>query len=603
MRDKKKTIGLIAMLAMFVFPVFESLYVYSFSESSVMAALSGLQINVDADFNTLNSSRWATPNFRNTSWVFETETYDVSNPIRPNVTYSVNHYDMGTTDWFKWNCTEWGEWGYSFHHLTDGTLDGAGIPQYGGYPTPPATKKEAYDYMKFYVINRTEHLNHNIRPWLSFNGHYPYHHYAAEFGFDSIGSEIGENIDDYQVMMAFNRGAARQYHLPWFVDFSAWQSGTITDYYTPSTWAESGGPNKGHSLSLFQRSYMMAYMAGTSRVIAEGGCYNLFYWKTPDPSGLLQLTPLGEVGRDFAHFTRDHPNRGVTYTPIGIMIDFYHGSNGIGGSGSFIPKTFNTLEYTKGDYMTFGLLDAIYPKCWNSPVNEAGTLVNNQFGDSFDILLQNASANVLAAYPVIIMSGDIKLKDVEATRLVDYVKNGGTLVVNSAYFVPINAELQRQGQLSTLKLDPLQYVNLVPFGNGNGGNFIAFGTDYDASRLNLILQKIVSMMNPFTISSSSGSIESMVNRNANGWVLTLINNDGVTKTPRDPPVVDARQRHDVLISLNDAFLSRVMPGYSLKNVTNWMDDQLLWNQGTGGAFSDIDIGLDPGAIAVLEFRL
>ncbi len=41
-----------------------------------------------------------------------------------------------------------------------------------------------------------------LRPWASFNGHYPYQHYAAEMGFDAIGSEIGENIHNYQLQLA-----------------------------------------------------------------------------------------------------------------------------------------------------------------------------------------------------------------------------------------------------------------------------------------------------------------------------------------------------------------------------------------------------------------
>jgi len=605
--DKLLLVGslLLALLA----PLLTIYYHYQFVETNY---LDGLDININIDYLVLNASRWVVPAFKSTDFVFEVETYESGNPLRPNVTYSVNNYTMGTTDWFKANATEWGEWGYSFHHLTGGALDGAGVAHYGGYPTPPASKREAYTYMRDYVVNFTEHLKNGTRPWISFNGHYPYHHYAAEFGFDAIGSEIGENMDSYQVMMAFNRGAARQYHLPWFVDFSAWMAGTITDYNFPSTWGDSGGPTCGHSLSMFQRSYYMAYMAGTSRVIAEGGCANLFY-KTPDPYGLLPLTPLGEVGRDFAHFTASHPNRGIPYTPVGILIDDLHGSNGI-LSGS--PKTFNTLPYNAADMMTFHLMETIFPSCWISPVNEQWALANNEFGDMFDVLLQNASSSVLASYPVIFMSGEIIPRGNESEQLVEYVLNGGTLFVNSAYFPALNAALLARGYQAVLELPVLQHVKVLPFGS-SGGNFVLFGPDHDTTRVRPMLRELAGLISPFVVTTdgllgsgqsvygAKASIQQMVNRNGKGWVLTLINNDGITKEPRKAPVIDASRARAVTIRLNDAFLKKTFAtGTSLQNVTNWMGDSVLWSKGSSGSASSpvIELVLGPGAISILEFQ-
>ncbi|MBN2153671.1 MAG: hypothetical protein JW839_19600 [Candidatus Lokiarchaeota archaeon] len=589
-------------------PLFTGYYHCQFVGTNYLA---GLDINVNADYPALNASSWVVPGFKNVSFVFEVES---GYPAPVNVTYSVNNYTMGTTDWFKANATEWGEWGYSFHHLTGGALDGAGVAHYGGYPTAPASKREAYTYMRNYVVNFTEHLKNGTRPWISFNGHYPYHHYAAEFGFDAVGSEIGENIDSYQLMMAFNRGAARQYHLPWFVDFSAWMSGTITDYNVPPTWGDSSGPTCGHSLSLFQRSYYMAYMAGTSRVIAEGGCANLFY-RTPDPYGLLPLTPLGEVGRDFAHFTADHPNRGIPYTPVGILIDDLHGSNGI-LSGP--PRAFNTLQYNKGDMMTFNLLDTIFPSCWDSPVDEQWALANNEFGDMFDVLLQNASSDVLASYPVVFMSGEIVPRGNESERLVEYVENGGTLFVNSAYFPALNAALLARGHQAVLELPLLQYVKVLPFGNSNGGNFVLFGPDYDATRVRPMLRELAGLVSPFVVTTDGllgngqsvygarSSIQHLVNRNCNGWVLTLINNDGITKEPREAPIIDASKAREVTIRLNDAFLGKALPaGTTLQNVTDWTaGDVVLWDSGGGaGAASPVvELALGPGAVSILEFK-
>lgn len=588
-------------------PMLSLYYHFQFVETRY---LDGLAIKLNANFAALNESRWIVPDFKGIDFVFEVES---GYPAPVNVTYSVNNYTMGTTDWFKANSTSWGEWGYSFHHLTGGQLDGSGVAHYGGYPMPPATKWEAYTYMRNHVINFTEHLNGNLRPWIFFNGHYPYHHYAAEFGADAIGSEIGENIDSYQLMMAFNRGAARQYHLPWFVDFSAWMSGTITDYNVPPTWGASSGANFGHSLSLFQRSYYMAYMAGASRVIAEGGHANFFY-HAPDPFGMLPLTPLGEVGRDFARFAASHADRGIPYTPIGLLIDDLHGSSGI-LPGNSHPKAFNTLPYTTADMMTFRLMDTIFPSCWESLSSERGVLANTAFGDMVDVLLQNASASVLASYPVIFMSGEIVPRGNESKRLIEYVENGGTLFVNSAYFPFLNVALRARGHPEVLELAPFQYVKILPLG-ARGGNMVLFGPDHDTSRVRGLLRELLPLVSPFDVTTSiptgsqefvagaGASIQQLWNRNEKGWVLTLINNDGITKEPREAPVIDASKTRSVTVKMNDAFLAKSFSqAVTLQNITNWMaGDALLWRRISGSMPATIEIALPPGGIAILEFQ-
>ncbi|MHA1684222.1 MAG: hypothetical protein ACTSUE_25015 [Promethearchaeota archaeon] len=569
-------------------------------ESKVKDAMKGVELTVDVDFSTLNSSKWVVPSFQNESFAFEIEVGQESSPYYPNTTYSVEHYNMGTTDYFKANTTEWGEWGYAFHHLTHGEILYPPVPHYGGFPSPPRDKQEAYTYIRDYVVNRTTYLYNNTRPWISFNGHYPYHHYAAEFGFDKIGSEIGENMESYQMMMAFNRGAARQYQLPWFIDFSAWYGDGITDYNVPPFWPQYSGVNNGHSMELFRRSYYMAFMSGTSRLIAEGGAFNFFYqFKNVEPSGLMQLTTLGEIGRDFAHFAQAHPNRGVAYTPIAIYLDEFHGTTGLGEK-----LTFNSLPYNAGDWMTYKLLEIMYPGGWDNKAREKCQLVNNEYGDIFDIILQNASSEILASYPVIVMSGDIALNESERARLVDYVDGGGTLIANSAYTSQLNQELGARNSSTRLFVDYFHPVKVIPNDNGNGGNFILFGPDYSAFKMRYILRELMPLLKPFRITTLSDEpieIQHMLNRNENGWVLTLINNDGITKTLHEAPVIDLGKKRNIRISLNHDFILSHMGGQNLARVEDWMANSTAWVP-ANGTFTWIDITLEPGDLAVLEFH-
>jgi hypothetical protein len=599
-----KLLKIITLVLMICIPSIIGIYYIRFVHTSY---LDGLSLEYDSAFLILNQSRWVTPSFQAENFMFETESYETNNPIRANVTKSVDYYQMGTTDWFKANSTNWGEWGYSFHNLKNGTFDGAGLQHWGGYPTTPASKQDAYEYMKQYVLNITSRLNNNTRPWISFNGHYPYHHYAAEFGFDAIGTEIGENIASHQLRLAFNRGAARQYHLPWFVDVSAWYGSGITDYNSPSVW-DVGGPKKGHSLSMFQRMYYLGYMAGASRVIAEGGCFNLFY-RTPNEQGILPLTPLGEVARDFVHFTDRHPDRGIPYSPIGIFLDEYHGLS-MGGSK---PGPFDVLAPSKGDKMNYFLFDLLFPGCWNHPELEAGAMVNTEFGDIFDVLLQNATADVLASYPVLLMSGELNLRSKELANLIHYVKNGGTLLVNSAYFNMLNQELKNQGETIRLALPTFRSSSIIPMPSGKGGNFILYGGDYSVTLLHPLLRELIPHLSPFSLSSSGplgskqGSwgapvhIEYLLNQNERGFVLTLINNDGITKEFDQDPKLNPKEAKQITIELQRGFLEKCLQGAKLQSVTNWMTDSVVWQRSAQDEYPKLTVWVNPGEIQILEF--
>jgi hypothetical protein len=125
------------------------------------------------------------------------------------------------------------------------------------------------------------------------------------------------------------------------------------------------------------------------------------------------------------------------------------------------------------------------------------------------------------------------------------------------------------------------------------------------------------MVSPFDLRSSGRTvtiskdywskvnIESIVNRNNNGWVLTLINNDGISKEFNKTVQIDPNQHKLVTINLNSLLLSETLPGKSLTKVTNWVTDQILWEKNiTSGisAFSNLELDLAPGAIEVLEFQ-
>ena len=459
-----------------------------------------------------NAPLWVTPTVRDEDFTFTVEEYTGDELLRKSIQY----HNIGDFEGVYPSQTNFAaEWGNAVLNLPTGTKDGAGRVINNTYlDGTPQTRAEALALIQEFFMN--QYIRGSEHPWYSMNGHHCWHHYAAEFGCDVIGSEIGENIHGYQLHIAMNRGAARQYGKPWFIDFSAWYGGGILDYSNRQYWGSSSSPNNGHSISLMKRSMITSYMAGADGFVAEAGgfiCVN----DTVDPeTGVYSITPYGEACKEFREFTEANPDVGITYTPVAVVLDYYHGMD----RHPVGMKAFGRFDYTDGDIMTRNLVDMIWSQTWNVErnANEKGTLSNNKYGDSFDFLLQNASPEVLASYPALLLSGDITLSETEIGNYRAYVQNGGTLVLNTAYlkYFPEYA-----GDLTDDRLDLTD----------GKGRVIVYGPDYSIKHLDDILQELLAEYLPVTYSDR---IQSIVNVADGCFYLTLINNDGITKRLPSP---------------------------------------------------------------------
>ena len=464
------------------------------------------------------------------------------------------------------------EWGYSVLNLKTGTQDGSGRVINNIYlDSSPRTREEALNTIKTFIIN--QYVNGADHPWGSMNGHHCWHHYAGEWGFDVLGSEIGENIHGYQFHIAMNRGAARQYQKPWFVDFSMWFGPGILDYSSTPIWKGYSGVNNGHSLSLMERSFVMSYMSGANAINAEAGAAISFYSEIDPDTNCYKLSPYGEICRDFYEFTNNNPDVGITYTPVAIVLNYYHGLDRQ-PSGN---KAFGKFVYGPGDLMTHDLVDAIWKDTWavESNGNEIGALSNNTYGDSFDFLLQNASQDVLNSYPALVLSGDMYLSDEEIARYKNYVQQGGVLVLNTAY---LDQFPEYAGELKNDRYEV----------SDGEGKVIVYGPDYDVSVLKVILKELVDKLMPIKLSTD---IQSIVNIKDGYIYVTLINNSGVTKTFYDSVQIDKSAAKKVTVS------------YTGNHKVSQIRDIYNGNKSLSVRKNSCSLELQPGAIAVLEIKI
>jgi hypothetical protein len=550
-----------------------SVYYYT-EQQAIPSQLSTIGLTPDWEYSTISNDVWITPIIRPEGFLFEVQvmgygsfTFDVVNRsiVKYKLGESTKHHPVGG---------EIGEWGYSFQNLFNGALDGSGRAHYGGYPTPPVSRAEALEVIHQYLLNLTDE---DPRPWCAFNGHYPYHHYAADWGYDVIGSEIGENINGYQMRLSFNRGAARQYNIPWFIDVSAWYSGGITDYSTLKPWGAASGPNNGHSLSLYRRTYYTSYMAGTGALVAEAGGVN-FFLEEQDGEGLFIPSPLGLIGQELYNFTQIHADPGVPYTPFAFLLDYYHGTY----SGLTEKKTFDYFPYNRGDELTWNWLDTFFPDSWQID-GEVGALTHSPFGDTCDVILQNASTQVLSSYPIIIPTGDITFSTADINRIFDYVNNSGILLLNTAYI----------NQFKSTSIGNINSFDLFSTTSIGAGYVITYGPNFNMELIGKwIMNELADIYLPFKI--SGGDVQYLINRRSDSWILTLINNDGVTKDPRSPPIIDATKEKVVNIKFQGA--------ESILTINDWLIGSLSNSTWIQTSSDTVSVTIPPGEIAVLEFQ-
>jgi hypothetical protein len=516
-----------------------------------------------------DAAAWRTPPIRPEGFQFEIQISSLGSSYDPErVRQSIRGHNLGEYDSAVSKVMA-AEWGYSFTHL-DGQTDGAGRRIHAGYSTTPANRAECLTVIEAFL--KRQYIAGADHPWASMNGHFPWHHYAAEFGFDQIGSEIGENINNYQWHIALTRGTARQYARPWFMDFSAWHGPSITDYSEGKIWGEHSGLDHGHSMSLFERALFMSYMGGAGQITAEAGGAIAFLTSL-DHQGRYRLSPYGEVCKRLREFSLAHSDVGIPLTPFAVVLDYHHGA--YPGFGK--RRAFWHFDYSAGDNMTWELINLIWPGGWEvMGKDETGTMVNGPFGDTFDILLQNAPQKVLNSYPCLILSGDIRLSVAEVARYTNYVHQGGTLILNTAFLgdFPSYARFPKVATRREL--------------TAGRGRVIMYGPDFQVAQLPPIVRETLVKCLPVKVSPG---VQHLVNHKAGCVYVTLINNNGVTKAPRDKPVIDATKAVAVTVSWqSDA------PVKSVRDIKNQRGLDL--QSGT-----DVTITIPTGALAVLEFKL
>jgi len=422
-----------------------------------------------------------------------------------------------------------GEWGYYFHNLSwneswwrdvygrdfeakKRLMKPAGL---AGYDRRPASRRECYDILKHYFASRSKDLLNRV---ISVTGHSHYEAYAAEWGARCIGLEVGENIAFTQSKLAFARGASRQWGRPWSMQVSPWFAGACTT--SGPLRQENGaarGLDAGHSLSLYERLWLHGWFAGAAMVTPENSMA-IFFTPAAQPAA---LTLHGRKAAELFQVVREH-KRGVPWTPVAIVLDHLAGYN------AYMDKPWGILEPTAGDRELRDLFDhQLFPGSDHihsppDPTNpEASYLRPTPYGESFDVLLSTASAQLLTAYPVVLLAGDIEFDEAFRSALAGALRHGSRVLMSARHREKLGEQFERLKQQGAVEV-------VEPWTNPETGRSTAIS--------NRALRRLTSEFLPIEVAGDP--IQYQINRTASGWVVELVNNAGVIKKPNEPAVID-----------------------------------------------------------------
>eukprot|EP01043_Picozoa_sp_COSAG02_P046337 COSAG02_NODE_4324_length_5500_cov_4.544714_4_plen_611_part_00 len=471
----------------------------------------------------------------------------------------------------------------------------------------------------------------------------------------STGWEINGGTEE-QINAAYARGASRQWNVPFNVDVSPWHSGShITTGPTRldgdgRTWI---GLNAGKSPSFMFRAWLYSWFAGAGMVTAEDSVgYALTFagepgapWpchrvppvnvtgnkrnahsimmcadgdegKAPssDPYASLQLTkPHGEnMAKAFEIFSSH--DRGSPYTPIAIVVDKLSGYNG-SPCGGAMRTVWGALNATIRDRELGYLFNAqIVPggcrpddpsgiQCFRPTADlpreewiasfEQVQLRGTPYGEIFDVLQSDVSAEVLSRYAAVIFAGDIDFSDAVVEQLLR-----ATSDATASSGVPPRVFL-RHYHVATKSGDeqllwrPLNHSVVQQLKRTSRLEF-TMGQQYaiETDRLDALAQELL----PLRIAAHNHSgaavpIQFALNKQGplgeGNWVMHLANNLGVTKYSNRSQVLHQEAAVTIEIVLN-ADIS-----------TPWAED---WVSGkryaTSGA--SLSLALGPGQVAILE---
>jgi len=414
-------------------------------------------------------------------------------------------------------------------------------------------------------------------------------------------------------------------------------------------------------------------MSGASAIYLEQGGDQFF---KPGPGEHeFQLNPLGRITDEFVRFAEKHPDRGTPYTPIAVLLDPAHGWE----MTDYPQWPFGVSQINRGDRALRELFSVAYfpgtVVAGEPATSDRQAFVSGIFGDIFDVLVASDNPDVksnaqssksrrgsgggptviagaassppraaaaplspinyaalLGSYRAVVVGGQIDWSALWIQRLTEYVKFGGTVVLNAAQIKNFPTELvglrltgasaetddarclapgetaqKLSGQMFRYeKLELKSATALITSDNGDplvtinkvGKGRVVFAALADLLGEDERITPFAAHMLAHVFANATpikvtGEVEYLINRTTDGWVVTLLNNNGVYKPQQGMAQVDRSAVVTATVSLSSQEIKSAVDLINKKSIG--VKDQ------NGGSVCSISI--PPGGVSIVELKI
>ncbi len=281
----------------------------------------------------------------------------------------------------------------------------------------PATLEDYIaDVTELYKM-RMEETDGMILPCDSF---YQFERVQNELGMKNFMPEVGAQIPHMRMAVAVARGTALANGKQWGVYYECWRTTKETGSTMPCFNKEPGnewyltqethrddftsfGPNGGSSRLLQNRIYHYGLMSGAQFMGEEWGL-NCSY----SDMKTFELSPYGQVKKDFIEFARDHKNVQAQIPFAIVLPKEYPSVQLLQDDVGVRRKQYMKRDMTPEQVEYYGKVEDVIRtflsrnKEKDAIGNEGHVMQNTRFGDLFDIVYEDASEEALSRYAYLI---------------------------------------------------------------------------------------------------------------------------------------------------------------------------------------------------------
>ena len=357
-------------------------------------------------------------------------------------------------------------------------------------------------------------------------------HLVADWGAGGLAFETTRNYCFWQIQMMFIRGAAFQYGLPFHWYVASFYYGYRADGRFDGNGNQTADtPELGCSPSAVKRVSYLSYFAGADAWEREAMRYAFCHRaKTAKDKSLDgKISEEGLFYDSFYKFCRKNP-RGEPYRSVALIVPIRRGYTRTGG------RAFRLFAYTHADRMLDAVMSVIldFPKNRQMAAMKRGVervMANSKYGDVFDVLCPDGERRAyfrkaLPAYRVAFLIGDYPDDPEMEGALEAFVRGGGTLVVNSAQPVTRRPWVKELGVRVTEKPYWTDWYGDDEAAQERALAEIGIGEPVRFPEIERTMDELVLPTHPFKV---TGDVQFGFCRRADGWLVYLLNNGGVTK--------------------------------------------------------------------------